>query len=366
MILNLFSFILLTASLYLAVLYKSTAACALFFFLSICFFLGILQIFYLARRLKLWIPDIVLDSRNTGHLTFSLSAENSGFLPVSCAKIKLSLLDINNQKLHTDSLVFSVLPKKQIILPVELSSSCCGKFQIKADYIRIFSFCSLLNKKLHINLSAKALFYPNLSLLPVTVSETTRFFSAENDEFDDIIPGIPHVPMNQIREFQPGDRVRQIHWKLSARTDELLVRDAGKPDGFPVLLFLEPSRPKQNNPSAWYSSFLEFAASLSFSLLEAKCRHFVIWYDSREQSVVRYPIRQEEELYTCIYYLLHEKPCDSDNNLYELYSRKFPSDTYQTSLLLNTRLELYKNQASVFSCTESRWYEKALSCSLIV
>ena len=330
MLLNLLFIIFLTVSLYLAVLYKSTAACALFFFLIICFFLGVLQLFYLSHSLKLWLPDVILDSHDKKSLSFTLSAENRGILSVSSAKIKISLWDVSSQRVFTDTLTFSAAPKGQTPITAELSSSYCGKFLIQIDSIQIFSFCSLLNKKLRPKLSAKALFYPDFSILPVTVSEATRFFAAENDGFDEIISGTPHVPMNQVREFQPGDRVRQIHWKLSARTDSLLVRDAGRPEGFPVLLFLELTQPDKKNPAAWYSSFLEYAASLSFSLLEAKCSHFIIWYHSGEQSVVRCPIRGEEDLYTCIYYLLHEKPCAPENCLPDLYSRRFPSDTHRT------------------------------------
>lgn len=366
MLSNLFSVLLVFASFYLAVLYESTAACALFSFLAICFSAGILQLFSLSGKLCFRMPEVIPDGPNKECLRFFITAENTGFLPLSCARAKIALFDINSQKLYADSLTFSLPPKKQVILPVELSSKYCGKFQVRIEYIRIFSFCSLLNRKLHPALTSTVLFYPDFSLLPVTVSETTRFFAAEHDEFDEVISGTPQIPINQIRTFRPGDRVRQIHWKLSARTDELLVRDAGQPDGFPVLLFLELTGPDKSDSAAWYSSFLEYAASLSFSLLEAKCSHFVIWYDSKEQSVVRYPVRQAEELYTCIYYLLHECPSAPENTLYDLYTRKYPSDTYRTKLLLTASLQLYNDQTLLQTCSKINWYQEALMHSLLV
>lgn len=366
MLLNLISFLSLLIVLYLAILYMSTSACALFFLLGITLILSLLQLICTARSLNLYLPEVILNTPGEERATFSVVVKNNGCFTISHAKIKLSLLNITGKKVKSIDLDFSADSQKHMVIPVEISNTYCGIFKIQIEYLRIYSMFSLLNKNLHPKIHASVLFYPKFHALPVTVSEVTRYACAESDGFDEVIPGIPHVPMNQIRHFQPGDRMHQIHWKLSARTDEILVRNAGRPEGFPVLLFLLQKPSFHKNDAVRYSCFLEYAASLSFSLLEVKCSHFVVWYDSNEQTLIRFPVRTDEELNTCIYYLLHARIQTLENDLYQLYFRKYPSDTCQTKLTLDTNLILCKDQEPLLSCTENNWLEHALNYALIV
>lgn len=42
--------------------------------------------------------------------------------------------------------------------------------------------------------------------------------------------------MFDIRDYVPGDDIRTIHWKLSGKTDELIVRQASAPSHYNIAL----------------------------------------------------------------------------------------------------------------------------------
>lgn len=42
--------------------------------------------------------------------------------------------------------------------------------------------------------------------------------------------------MFDIREYVPGDDIRSIHWKLSSKTEDLIVRQASDPSHYNVIL----------------------------------------------------------------------------------------------------------------------------------
>ena len=51
-------------------------------------------------------------------------------------------------------------------------------------------------------------------------------------------PGGGFSEIHDLREYRPGDSLHEIHWKLSAKTDKLIVREAEEPDlGLVVLSF---------------------------------------------------------------------------------------------------------------------------------
>lgn len=350
MICNVLSVLFFVLLLYLAVLYASTASFALLALLILALAVGILQLFFNFHSFHLSIPSVLPDTAGNGIGKCTLTAENRGFFSVSRVSLKLSLFDNRNCKVYQKKLTFSVPANKTILIPVEITSPCCGRFKIRIHHIRIFSLFSLLACPHPRQYAGEMIFYPEITPLCAAVSEKTRYFTAESEGFEEILPGSPQFPMNDIRSFMPGDKIRQIHWKLSARTDEILVRNAGQPEGFPVLLFFQLLQNQEKNAALQYSNFLEFAASISFSLLEKKCPHFVVWYDEKEQTPVRFPVRTEEEFNFFLYALFHAEIYTESKELYELYRQKYPTDTYCTRLLLHTNLTLFREDRELLTC----------------
>ena len=340
---NIFSVIGILLCLYLAILYQSTAACAVFLFLVLYGTASFLQLWYLSGKIKTEILQASATKSQDREIAFALSVKNTGILPLFRGCILLTVQDLQGQVCQTQKLYFSVKSRQEIRPGGTLESPCCGRFLLLVKAVRLYSFGHLFSRKLSQDCPKELLFYPKITSLPLTVSEQVRYFSAESGEEEQILPGIFQTPVNQVRDFRPGDRVRQIHWKLSARTDSLLVRDMGIQQGFPVLLFLFIEPLPDKDFTASYRRFLETAVSLSFSLLQSGCRHFVIWYHHREEKLIRFPIRREEDLDLCTYCLLLEDVKPVPGDICELYRQQYPSDTFCTTLLLHTRLEFYKN-----------------------
>ncbi|MBR0139769.1 MAG: DUF58 domain-containing protein [Firmicutes bacterium] len=69
---------------------------------------------------------------------------------------------------------------------------------------------------------------PRLFLPSVTLEESTTVIS-EGEAYSQTRPGSDPSETFAIREYLPGDPIRQIHWKLSQKSDELLVRELGLP-----------------------------------------------------------------------------------------------------------------------------------------
>ena len=81
-----------------------------------------------------------------------------------------------------------------------------------------------------------------------------------------------------LREYQTGDRLRSIHWKLSEKTDGLMVRQLGLPVDDSLLLLLDSSADAA--PSAAEREALgEAAVSVSAALCGESIPHRLAWLD---------------------------------------------------------------------------------------
>lgn len=357
MFLNFITFLLLLLCLYLAILYQSTAACSLFLFLFIDSILELMVLLYSRKHLKLELPDILInDNEASNLLEFHLQAQNAGIFPMPYIRLKWHFTDAFQNKIPLPDYCFSLNANKTRVLSGNIRNRYYGNFHLQTDKIRIYSLTHLLSLSIAPKVTADILFYPSPFVIPLQLSENIRFFSAECDGFEEIVSGIGSHHTSDIREFLPGDKLRQIYWKLSARTDQLLVKETGRPKGFPVLLFLEKGRSGKKSSPEKYSTFLQYAASLSYSFLYYGCSHFIVWYNEKEHALLRIPIRNEEEYLSFLHKLLYETITNSKEDLYSLYSLypyTYPCDTYFTTFLLNTDLQIYQNQEILLDCSDN-------------
>lgn len=72
-----------------------------------------------------------------------------------------------------------------------------------------------------------------------------------------------------VRAYRPGDSPRDIHWKTTARMNELMVREYDSTEPLDLLLVIDPWLPRL--PAAAHPRRLETAVSLAASVLWAWC-----------------------------------------------------------------------------------------------
>ncbi|MCM1087037.1 MAG: DUF58 domain-containing protein [Muribaculaceae bacterium] len=97
-----------------------------------------------------------------------------------------------------------------------------------------------------------------------------------------------------IREFRNGDDMRQIHWKLTAKTDILLVREYLKTSESGVMVGLDFQKEKERELSREeLDVFLDKASSLSWEILQWGVSHYAIW--DRDGERVIFYIENEEK-----------------------------------------------------------------------
>lgn len=133
--------------------------------------------------------------------------------------------------------------------------------------------------------------------MEVRLSESARNFVGEALVYDSLRSGDDASEVFKLREFQDGDKLKNIHWKLSAKMDELIVRENGFPKACSTVLILEgvgavSGKNKRRQKAS--EAFLQVAASLSFSMMDKECPHYVAWLSKRYQEVKRIRVDDEE------------------------------------------------------------------------
>ena len=120
------------------------------------------------------------------------------------------------------------------------------------------------------------LVFPRLFLMRVSFADGEAF-SARGEQWSAIRPGFDPSETFAIREYAPGDPIRQIHWKLSSKTDTLMLRELGLPVAEETLLLLDGAAANDQADAAAMDAAVTALLSLSHALAAQGIVHSVCW-----------------------------------------------------------------------------------------
>ena len=113
------------------------------------------------------------------------------------------------------------------------------------------------------------------ALFPIRISLTDSAAAVqESERYSRTRPGNDPSETFALREYQPGDPVRQIHWKLSQKTDKLMLRELGLPvTNRTLLVFRNVRSAGETVPPETADAMAAVFLSLSHALLDEGVSH---------------------------------------------------------------------------------------------
>lgn len=157
------------------------------------------------------------------------------------------------------------------MLPVQ--TTLCGEVEIRTREIYCYDVLHLFCVKKAYRTEKKMSIYP--ALLPVSLVLRQRPKSKETgDIYDEDLRGNDTSEIFDIRDYQEGDSLRAVHWKLSFKMNRLLLREFSRPASFDTILLFSLSG-KDRVPDKRISRVASLVLSLDHALLELEMEHQV-------------------------------------------------------------------------------------------
>ncbi|MCR5251520.1 MAG: DUF58 domain-containing protein [Lachnospiraceae bacterium] len=200
---------------------------------------------------------------------------------------------------------------REYTLPFEVAAA--GMFSIHIDEVYATDFLHFYSFRLPFRYSAELpVLPPTLELPPITLGKAL----IESEDSEPSPDGDLTQDLLEIREYRPGDRLKDIHWKMTAKTDELSVKEYERARDLYFLLLPELE-----------GNFLQRNLSLFFSigkrLLKEQERYRVAIYHSGDRSFEFLRVGNEEDLLQALYRLYLE-PSERISTAYESLSEQYP------------------------------------------
>ncbi len=224
---------------------------------------------------------------------------------------------------HYENLYLPNQIKQTIVLPAEarrentyrlpFKTSAAGMFTFEitklyvTDFLHFFSFSLPYHWSGQLPILPPERELPEMKLTKATIEAEDSQPSPDGELTNDLL---------QLREYQPGDRIKDIHWKMTAKTDELMVKEYDRARDLYYLILPELDRDTlQDTLSVFYS--------LGLKLLKAKELFRVALYRPAGHSFEIRKISGEEELLIALYELYLIKP-EIRSAAYHRFTEQYP------------------------------------------
>jgi len=245
-----------------------------------------------------------------------------------------------------------------------LSSNSCGVLAIsivKLTAVDLFSLSAWDIKKRHStaamthlntaprDATSKILVMPTLLNSQLKINPSTKA-SLESEEYSMHFSGSDPSETFAIREYRPGDPLKSIHWKLSQKTDKLLVRELGMPVDDRILLLLETSIPEGTAGYDCISAMAAALYSISHELITQEISHSLGWMETVSTEYKSHTIASHGDLDIAFSSILANTVKPHESSTIEAYGVAL--DGYDPSHVVIAGLYMHEAAAQVFGhCT---------------
>ena len=163
--------------------------------------------------------------------------------------------------------------KQPVSLSWQLAGTHSGNVRLFCTHVRELDCFGLFSRKRICTAQAGILFPPQTFPVSVCLDQAAEVL-LDSESYSAQKAGNDPGETFRIREYVPGDPIRQIHWKLSEKTGTLMVREFGLPAENRLLLAFLPERslsPEQ------LDTMLDTLVSVSSELLRQELPHTLLY-----------------------------------------------------------------------------------------
>lgn len=316
-----------------------------------------------------WAPGLVILVVELGlwlmsHLYLSLAAKNvTGYLGsdrnvVTCHEpMELQVMLVNSGRLplfRVDAdlpnlpayMKFSLNGKQRAGKVMTLRPKYSGVLELSMPCLRIFGLGRMCSKKIKLSESYKIYVLPQIMEIPVILKHPPMINYGESELYDPYMRGEDASEIIGIREYLPGDSLKRIHWKASARAGELMVKDYGKPICIDTVLLMDLFTQSREKPGAVKNRLLTLTLSVAHGMILAGCPFYFGWFDNELQQLQRIEIMSEEDLYDWYIPILEAPIYEEPVDLWELYQEKYGHEQAGTIICINERMVIRTKDGS--------------------
>lgn len=208
-------------------------------------------------------------------ISIRIHMENHGILPIGKILLKMSSDNRMFNLQETRNLLLEPGERKTAEFQIPYHSDDCGKVRLYLYMARCYDVCGLTWRTIRYEEDFTLTVYPKLLDIQ-TSPKMIPSSKSMGEQYDLHRHGNDVNEVFDMRDYQEGDSLRSIHWKLSGKLDRLIVREFGHPSNYETMLLMDTGYKEQGEAYRFMiDQIMELTVSLSRGLMQSSFGHHV-------------------------------------------------------------------------------------------
>ena len=181
---------------------------------------------------------------------------------------------------------------------------------MRIEQIVFHDYLSIFEKSVDITLDASVPVLPkerNIGDFPPAVPKDGPDEFTESENIGNISSDV-----KEIREYRPGDRLQRIHWKLSAKLDDLFVKEMAHTSSLAIILVPELTKSKIHDTAQSLLSCIKV-------MYEKKERFELCIYNDKATDYKFFTVTNEEEMIEAMTHFYCQPLYEGEENALDTY-----------------------------------------------
>ena len=257
---------------------------------------------YAFVKFEVSVDKKIYDKREQASTVIRIA--NEGIIPTPFIKVKIIQIDDNGKSADENVFALSLPPLKSVDFRSSITMKRRGLYEVGIREVELYDIFGLFKFKRSINIIEEILVLPKRILLYSTVSRSIT--SEDGEEKNKRKIGEDRTIISHIRDYIEGDNINSVHWKLSSKKDDLIVKVYDRPNDNNILIIADMQAHELEDSDLWEDSGdAVVEASLAIAL---KCVYegkscVLYWYDTMQSCIVWYEISTLNEFNTAFNHL---------------------------------------------------------------
>ncbi len=232
------------------------------------------------------------------NIRINVELKNKSFLPTGDVIAKYNV-SYGNMKMKTSKICIAALPFSKEKSYFEIPAQYCGIITITVNSAKMLDYGKLFSLPVKIDKKQK-----NILVIPKAFPLEIDYNAAISNELDETEnyhkskKGNDKTEIFNVREYNEGDQIKDIHWKMSSRLDKYMIKEYSLPLCKNIDLLINTSINMNSIEQCQVmDKIIEIFYSIGTNLVVAEIGFNVYAINTVFNSYVNTTVDKDEELY---------------------------------------------------------------------
>jgi len=233
---------------------------------------------------------------------YHITVKNASFFPVTFCEASFCCVNLFDERAVTLKTRFTVPARGVQELTGCLQTDSAGVYELSCTKCFFTDWFRLFRRKIRRPEPIRFSVWPVCHSIHVdllTIPDEDQSSTKTSPDRPNSVPG----DFFGVRAYREGDRIQHIHWKLTGKNDQFVVKEFSLPAKNSISLVLEFSGAQD---LALKNALLDTAASLSGFFIKHSVEHELCFM--ADDNLCRYEIKEQSQLYHSLRELLSRPP----------------------------------------------------------